>query len=130
MTLRNLVLPLAAISGFFTVAFGAFGAHILSRMLMPEQMMLIQTGLNYQMFHTVAMLAAGIVSLQYAQKQFVYSGLLFALGILLFSGSLYGYALTQLSMLVWVTPLGGVSFLAGWLTLFTGLLRLRRTAHE
>lgn len=124
------ILPFGALSGLFVVAFGAFGAHVLSRGLAAMQMTLIQTGLNYQMFHTAALLAVGVLGLQYPRQRLDNGCLWWVLGILLFSGSLYAYALSGLYWLVWLTPVGGVSFLAGWLVLLSKLLQLRRTAHE
>ncbi|MCX2532294.1 DUF423 domain-containing protein [Plesiomonas shigelloides] len=124
------ILPFGALSGFFVVAFGAFGAHVLSRSLAAAQMTLLQTGLNYQMFHTAALLAVGVFGLQYPRQRLDLGCLWWVLGILLFSGSLYAYALSGLHWLVWLTPVGGVSFLAGWLVLLSKLLQLRRTAHE
>ncbi|MGL5418168.1 MAG: DUF423 domain-containing protein, partial [Plesiomonas shigelloides] len=102
----------------------------LSRSLAAAQMTLIQTGLNYQMFHTAALLAVGVLGLQYPRQRLDLGCLWWVLGILLFSGSLSAYAVSGLHWLVWLTPVGGVSFLAGWLVLLSKLLQLRRTAHE
>lgn len=115
----------AAISGFIFVGLGAFGAHGLSKVLDAKQMSWLQTGLQYQSLHTVVMLGVGILLIQYDNRWLRLSGLFFALGILLFSGSLY--ILATLSIKVWpyITPLGGLGLLAGWILLLIGVLALK-----
>jgi uncharacterized membrane protein YgdD (TMEM256/DUF423 family) len=100
---------LAAVLGLLAVMLGAFGAHALKTRLTPEQMAVWDKGVLYQMFHTAVLLAL-------AMRPRVPRGpaLLFLGGILLFSGSLYALMLTQQPLLVWLTPLGGLCFLAGW----------------
>lgn len=121
-----------AISGFFLVAFGAFGAHVLRNLLSNEQLAWIHTGLEYQTWHSLAMLGLASAMQQRANIWFYWSAALLALGTVLFSGSLYSLALSQLKFLVYVTPLGGLSFLIGWAFMLIGALRLRNRAssHE
>lgn len=120
------ILVFAAVSGFIFVGLGAFGAHGLGKVLDAKQMGWLQTGLQYQSLHTVAMLGVGILALMRDSRWLRLSGLFFALGILLFSGSLY--ILATLSIRIWpyITPLGGFCFLAGWLSLFGGALAFKR----
>jgi len=73
-----------------------------------------ETGVRYQMYHALALLAVGWAAHQYPQASFHISGWLFVAGILLFSGSLYVLALSGVRWLGAVTPLGGVLLLAGW----------------
>ncbi|WP_241607686.1 DUF423 domain-containing protein [Rosenbergiella australiborealis] len=121
-----------AISGFFLVAFGAFGAHVLSHMLSSEQLAWIHTGLQYQAWHTLAILGLGTAMQTRCNIWFYWSTASMALGIVLFSGSLYSLALSHLHFLVFITPIGGMFFLIGWLLMLIGALRLRNRAsrHE
>lgn len=126
----RVMLLFAAISGFFYVAFGAFGAHVLSQSLGPAEMAWLKTGLDYQAFHTLAILGTGAVMLWRANIWFYWSSALLALGTVLFSGSLYCLALSHLKFWVYVTPIGGTCFLAGWVLMLIGALRLKRKANR
>jgi uncharacterized membrane protein YgdD (TMEM256/DUF423 family) len=108
-------LMLGAISGFFGVALGAFGAHGLKDVLNAKAMQVYQTAVQYQMIHSLALLGLGILGSQNSFLNTQMAGMGFTLGIVLFSGSLYALALTDLKFLGAITPLGGVSFLVGWL---------------
>jgi len=129
MTSRAMLI-FAAISGLFYVAFGAFGAHVLSQSLGASEMAWIKTGLEYQAFHTLAILGMAAVMLRRANIWFYWSSALLALGTVLFSGSLYCLALSHLHMWVFVTPLGGTCFLAGWILMLIGALRLKKRAER
>ena len=104
---------IAAILGFCGVALGAFGAHALKSHLSSDMMLVWHTAVFYHLIHVVALLALGL----YAKSSGVdlkIPGLLFIVGILLFSGSLYALAVTGIKPLGAITPLGGLCFLAGW----------------
>lgn len=118
------ILLLASLSGFVTVGLGAFGAHGLAGVL-GERIGTWETAVLYQMFHTSALLALGILmKLEYCASAWLQrSAVAFCLGILLFSGSLYVLALTGISWLGMITPLGGLAFLSGWLSLGLALRR-------
>lgn len=109
----------AAISGFSSVALGAFAAHGLKPYLSEYAAGIWHTAVFYQMVHTVLLFA--VVSnhklCQLKADQVRLFGQMLAAGIVLFSGSLYTIALTGLSKLGMVTPIGGVLFLAAWLYL-------------
>lgn len=126
----RLMLIFATLSGFFYVAFGAFGAHVLSASLGANEMALIHTGLEYQGFHTLTILALAVAMQRQISIWFYWSGALLALGTLLFSGSLYCLALSHLKLWVYITPVGGVCFLAGWILMLIGALRLRKRAER
>ncbi|GAA0471879.1 MULTISPECIES: DUF423 domain-containing protein [Tatumella] len=121
-----------AISGFLLVAFGAFGAHVLSNTLGNNEMAWIHTGLEYQAYHTLAILGLAAAMLRRANIWFYWSSAMLALGTVLFSGSLYCLALSHLKIFVFITPVGGLCFLAGWFLMLIGALRLKRKAssHE
>ena len=116
--MNQVFLLLAALNGFIVVALGAFGAHALETRVLPELLDVYQTGVQYQMFHTVALLAVHILLQAKGELPGLrLSGFVFLFGIILFSGSLYLLALSGLTWLGIITPLGGLAFLAGWLLL-------------
>ena len=124
--MRNRWLAIAALSGFFCIAFGAFAAHGLQKILAPQNLAWIDTGLKYQMFHTLALMGLGLFQLakigtdqpaSCRAKAFHIIGGSWALGILCFSGSLYLLAFDFPRFLVWITPVGGMLFLIGWAAL-------------
>lgn len=110
----RLLFMLGAGFAFLAVALGAFGAHSLKAILTPDMLTVFETGVRYQMYHALALLAVGWAAQQYPQGSFHIAGWLFAAGIVLFSGSLYVVALSGVRWLGAITPLGGVAFLAGW----------------
>src|SRR5689334_1538034 len=107
-------LLIGALAGFLAVAFGAFGAHALRGRLSPEMLVVFETAVRYQMYHALAILAVGLVLARLGGWLFTAAGWLFTAGIVLFSGSLYALALTGVTTLGAITPLGGLAFLAGW----------------
>jgi len=110
-------LILAAFFGFTAVALGAFAAHGLKSRLLVEMLTVFQTGVHYQMFHALALLALAVLAKQMSSATLLAAGVLFVLGIVLFSGSLYLLALTGTRGLGIITPIGGLAFLGGWLCL-------------
>jgi uncharacterized membrane protein YgdD (TMEM256/DUF423 family) len=113
----RLFFALGALSGFISVAAGAFGAHALRGRLTPEYLGIFETAARYQMYHALALLAVGWAITRGTGSTAQWAGWLFLIGTVLFSGSLYGLALTGIRWLGAITPLGGVAFLAGWLCL-------------
>lgn len=116
-----------ACSGFLSVALGAFGAHGLKGKISESLFSAFQTAIHYQMFHTLALL--GVVVLM-SQLESVPKGLstacfLWLVGIVFFSGSLYGLALGGPSWLGPVTPFGGLLLMAGWVSILVGSLQLK-----
>jgi len=125
--MKNKWLFIAALSGFLCVTIGAFAAHGLSKVLEPKELAWIETGVKYQMFHTLAIMGIGIAQLcresLVANKMANVAAGYWVLGVLLFSGSLYALALGAGQFLVWVTPVGGTLFLIGWFCLAYGSLK-------
>ena len=112
------LLMVAAISGLLAVVIGAFGAHGLKGRIATDLMAIFQTGVQYHFYHTLALLLVGILMLQFPQISLLkWSGWLFIAGIVIFSGSLYALAITDIKWLGAITPIGGVAFIAGWLTM-------------
>ena len=124
--MNNLFLVLAGINCFIAVSLGAFAAHGLKSMLGPDLLATFQTGVQYHMYHSLALLAVGILVLQFpAQTGLRIAGFLFLAGIVIFSGSLYVLALSGIRWLGAITPIGGVAFLAGWALLAWSMLKAR-----
>lgn len=114
-------LLIAALSGFTAVALGAFGAHALKAKLAADMLAVYQTGVEYHFYHSLALLAVGVLCLQFPQNNwFNTAGWMFAVGLLFFSGSLYVLALSGVKVLGAITPIGGVLFLLGWACLAWG----------
>ena len=104
-----------ALMGGVGVGIGAFGAHGLRGRLSPEMLAVFETGVRYQMYHAFAVLIVASAIGQIGKARLlVMAGWFFFAGIVLFSGSLYALALTNMRMLGAITPLGGLLFLIGW----------------
>lgn len=110
----------AALFGFLAVVIGAFGAHAIEKGFSAEAIQRLDTGLKYQVSHIAALLSVGILTSlhrNFDSTTLKLSGITFILGILLFSGSLYAYAITGNELFGKITPFGGLSFLLGWMFL-------------
>jgi uncharacterized membrane protein YgdD (TMEM256/DUF423 family) len=113
----NAWLLAAALNGLLAVAAGAFAAHGLQGRLDSHALATFETGARYHMYHALAIGLAAMGARSRAAITTRIACALFLAGIILFSGSLYLLALTGIPALGYVTPLGGVAFLAGWATL-------------
>ncbi|MHA0857803.1 DUF423 domain-containing protein [Paenibacillus sp. CMAA1364] len=103
-----------------SVAFGAFGAHLLEPRIGKEAMEIYQTAVQYHMIHGLALLVVGLMVGQMGEsKKLQWAGNLFIVGIMIFSGSLYILSMTGIKVLGAITPIGGVAFIAGWLCLLS-----------
>jgi uncharacterized membrane protein YgdD (TMEM256/DUF423 family) len=115
---------LAAIFGFLAVALGAFGAHGLKKLIDAVQIATFETGVRYQFYHALALLAVGILAGKHPSKNLNIAGWLFVAGIICFSGSIYLLStrtvlgIENTALLGPITPIGGTLFLAGWIFLF------------
>lgn len=116
-------LSLGALYGAIAVALGAFAAHGLTNIISPGDLAVFKTGTQYQMYHSLALLAVAIIYRQLPSNWIKWSGYLFSFGIILFSGSLY--LITALHadeknvpvLVGIVTPIGGLFFICGWICL-------------
>ena len=116
----NRLITAAACFGALGVILGAFGAHALEARLSAGALVTFETGVRYQLWHALAMLATGVLATQgvdLRRGRLQLAGWAFALGIVLFSGSLYAIVFTGIRALGIVTPFGGLCFVAGWLSL-------------
>ena len=123
MTPDRLFFALGALSAAMGVDAGAFGAHFLKLRLPPNLLEAYEVGVRYQVFHALALLATGLAASRWPGGAVTAAGWLFVTGTALFSGSLYLLALSGQRWLGAVTPLGGLAFLAGWLSLAWSALR-------
>ena len=111
-------LSIAAVSGALAIAVGAFGAHGLRDRVTPDQVAAWSTAAQYQLIHSAVLLALALYAMG-PERSIRLPGVLFLIGIVLFSGSIYLLVLTPWRWLGPVTPIGGLFFIAGWLSLFT-----------
>jgi len=129
-------LRIATMLGAVTVAMGAFGAHKLKQLLSPEILSSYMTGVTYQFYHTLALLAVGILYKRYQNTWMDWAGRLFILGIILFSGSLYLLTALQATKEIGLegfgilTPIGGILLVGGWISFFLGIPSQRRKDYH
>jgi len=113
--MAKLFITLASLSGMLAVMLGAFGAHALKAKLDNHALGVFDTAVQYHFYHSFALLAVGVIAISQPQTALLKSsGLLFILGIVIFSGSLYLLSITGVRWLGAITPLGGLAFIGGW----------------
>lgn len=114
--MKNFIVIGAALA-FLSVALGAFGAHVLKERIGEHYLTIYQTGVQYQMFHSLGLMLIGLLALTVCRTQtglLQTAALLLIAGVVLFSGSLYVLSVTRINWLGAITPFGGVAFLAAW----------------
>jgi len=127
--MQRLFLVLGSLLAGLAVALGAFGAHGLKKLVDADTVGIYQTGVQYQMYHALALILTGILADKIVSGLINYAGLLFIGGIVFFSGSLYLIAsLRAMNKVVStgigiLTPLGGLLFILGWVLLLVALIR-------
>ena len=118
-----------AVLGALTVAIGAFAAHGLRQFVSDHAFNVFETGVRYQFYHVFALLLTAVIYKDFNNKFLRWAGILFIVGIILFSGSLYGitivnaFLLPRYPFLGAITPVGGLCFILGWLSLFVGMFK-------
>jgi len=126
---HKLFLIIGTILAGLAVALGAFGAHGLKKIVDSETLVIYQTGVQYQMYHALALLVIGILADRMSSTLINYTGFLFITGIVLFSGSLYLIAsLRAMNKVVptavgLMTPIGGMIFILAWVLLLMALIK-------
>lgn len=122
-------LKTAAILAAISVGLGAFAAHSLKGLISTNAVEIFETAVRYQFYHLFALFITGMVYKEFTNGFVRAAGILFILGLLLFCGSLYALAVVKGMVLpgfTWlgpITPIGGLSFMAGWICLFLGFLK-------
>ncbi len=114
----RVLLIFVGLSGAMVVVLGAYGAHTLKGTLESGLLITFQKGLNYQVTHTLAIFGVAASLLHYPLSYWLkFSAAAFCLGIILFSGSLYAIVFAGVNSMGLMTPLGGLAFIVGWLSL-------------
>ena len=127
--MQKVFLVLGTLLAGLAVILGAFGAHGLKQLVAQETVASYQTGVQYQMYHALALILIGILYDRIPDSLLNYAGYLFLAGIVLFSGSLYLIAsLKAMNKVISpgigiITPIGGLLFIAGWLLLLIGIVK-------
>jgi uncharacterized membrane protein YgdD (TMEM256/DUF423 family) len=120
-----------AICAFLGVALGAFGAHGLKAVIPADRLAVYHTGVDYHLVHALAILLVAALADRLSNERLVRAvGWLFTSGIVIFSGSLYALAITNVKILGAITPLGGVCFLSGWALLAAATLRISQNSDS
>lgn len=114
--IQRIFLAVAALSGAFSVALGAYASHGLKLSLTPDALAVTETALNYQFTHTLALLFISLIISK--SRLIIATGIFFILGVVFFSINLYVIQLYDFVALSKLTPVGGVCFILGWLSLF------------
>jgi uncharacterized membrane protein YgdD (TMEM256/DUF423 family) len=116
MLRQKQTLQAGAIFGLLGVALGAFGAHALKSILIANNSVdTYELAVRYQFYHAFALLVIGLLMEKITNKSLGYSALCMTIGILLFSGSLYALAFKVGKIVAFITPIGGVFLIIGWL---------------
>ena len=120
----KLFLAIGCIAALLAVALGAFGAHGLKARIAPELMSVYKTGVEYHFYHALGLILVGLAAFHLPQSVYLAgAGWAMLAGIVLFSGSLYLLALTGISWLGAITPLGGAAFIAAWVLFALAILK-------
>jgi len=119
--MERLFFIIGSVSAFLAVALGAFAAHGLKGRLSQEMINVFDVGVRYQLYHALALLAVAWASSRWPRGEVTAAGWLFLAGTVIFSGSLYLLSFTGVRWLGAITPIGGVAFLLGWLSLIWGV---------
>ena len=114
---------IGSILGGLSVALGAFGAHALRQRLSAENLLIFDIGARYQMYHALALLAVGLLSVKVDHPALNVAGCAFVVGVVLFSGSLYVLSMSESRFWGMVTPVGGFAFLIGWAALTVAVVK-------
>ena len=121
--MERLFFLVGSISALIAVVLGAFGAHGLKDRLSTEMLNAFEVGIRYQMYHALALLAVAWALSRWPRAEITVAGWLFIAGTIIFSGSLYLLSLTGVRWIGAITPIGGVAFLLGWLSMVWGVWR-------
>ena len=122
--MQKLILLAASVFGALSVMIGAFGAHALRATLEAQgRLETFETAVKYQFYHTLALLAIGLLMYKISDKFLGYAGYSMIGGIIIFSGSLYILCLSGIRWMGAITPIGGVLMIVGWVLLFWAVAR-------
>ena len=122
--MKNKYLVITSIIGAITIVLGAFGAHALKEKLGVDALKSFETGVRYQMYHVIVLLFVNTYN-SFTSKSKNMISLLFIIGIVLFSGSIYAITVFDINpKSIWfITPLGGLFFIIGWLKMAISFIK-------
>lgn len=127
--MQKIYLVIGIILAGLAVGLGAFGAHGLKKVASAEDVATYQTGVQYQMYHALALIFVGVLSDRIYNGYVTYAGVLFTAGVVFFSGSLY-FIVSLHAMnksipkeIGILTQIGGLMFIAGWICMLIGVLK-------
>ena len=132
--MNKTILMTASVLGVLSIILGAFGAHALKELIPYESQQTFETGVRYQMYHALLLLFIGITDLvRQKTKKIIYY--LIVVGLLFFSGSIYGLATNGLSTfnfkaIGFITPLGGLSLIFAWIFMFIDFIKISSKKEE
>jgi uncharacterized membrane protein YgdD (TMEM256/DUF423 family) len=122
----KVVFLFSSLSGILAVGLGAFGAHALKAKLENNGLLATyQTAVQYQFYHTLALLVVGLLLTKYTNQWLTFSGYFMMAGILIFSGSLYVLSLSGIKWFGAITPIGGLALILGWASLFLSFTQIK-----
>ena len=124
--MHKTILKTAAVFLVLAVALGAFGAHGLKSVLTEDLIQVYKTGVDYHFYHALGLLGIGVLPGHMPGRLLNWSAFCLGLGIILFSGSLYLMSITGIKWLGAITPLGGVSFIVGWVLLIVAVWKAEK----
>ena len=123
--MSKITIILGSINAMLAVILGAFGAHGLKSRLTEDLLAVYQTGVQYHFYHSLGLILIGVIAWQMPGSVWLkWSAWIMLAGIVLFSGSLYLLALTNMRWLGMITPIGGIAFIVAWLLLLVAAVKL------
>lgn len=132
--MNKTILVTATILGIIAIVLGAFGAHGLKQLISPESIQTFETGVKYQMYHALFLLVIGTSNrVQSKFKRVIFY--LTLIGIIFFSGSIYGLSTNEISgfdfrTIGFITPIGGFLLISAWTVLLINFLKLKTDNSE
>ena len=130
MSTSRVLIMAGGILGLLGVVAGAMGVHALRDVLDAKALNTFETGVRFQMYHALALLAVGSLAGRWKTGFVKLSGVLFTAGVVLFSGSLYILAITGIGVFGAIAPLGGLSLMAAWTSLIVGAIRQKEPSSN
>ena len=114
---------IGSVMAALAVSIGAFGAHGLKSKVSSEDLVIFETGVRYQMYHSLGLILIGILGFHFPSNIIQLPAALFIIGIIIFSGTLYLIPLTGLRWFGAITPIGGTALIAGWVVLVYNIIK-------
>lgn len=123
--LSKSILISGSLMAILAVVLGAFGAHGLKKILSAEMLLVYKTAVDYHFIHALGIILIGILHHQFPDSKLIFwAAMTLLLGIFIFSGSLYALSITEIKKLGIITPIGGLTFMIGWLLFALGIYKL------